>query len=402
MRITANQIIRNMQNIINDRYADLTHLQEESATGKRLRKPSDDPVGVANDLKLKTDIAGLTQFQKNISDGLGFMSVTDTAMNSMNDLLQRMRELAVQGSTDTLTSTERVYLNKEVEQLTRQVASLINTQYKGDYVFSGTQTKISPLALNSSQGNTAEDYANLKMAYYNAAGAPVPATVQLFNGFDNSAIQDIIPGSFNLKVGAVSYTENVDYTVDYKNGTITILNPALAVNTGPGTANYAVGQFKITFDSLAKGKDVFGSTVSNQGTVMREIEHGITAPINISADEFMNNPAIGADLIGTMIGLGQDLLQNNRAGVSTAIDTLDATMKAVIAAQGKNGSRVNRFEATQTRNDGQTTNATDLQSTIEDAEMTTTITNYMNAQNVYNSALKSAAGVIQQSLVNFL
>ena len=402
MRITANQIVRNMQNIINDRYANLADLQEQSATGKRLRKPSDQPQDVANDLKLKTNLAGLSQYNKNIDDGRGFMSTTDTAMSGMNDLLQRMRELAVESSTDTITSTERVYFNSEVEQLSRQLVALINTQFKGDYIFGGTQTKISPLEIKSSRADTTDDYAKLNMAYYNAAGAAVPATVQLFNGFDRSPATNIIPGSFDLKAGTTSYSEGTDYTIDYKNGTITILNPALAVDTTPGTANYAPGQFDISFDYLAKGKDVFGATVSNRGTIERQVENGISMPINISADELMNNPAEGSDMLGTVIDLGEDLLKNNRDGISSAIDGIDRIMKTINSAQAKNGARINRFDTTQSRNADQTTNSTDLQSKLEDAEMTSTITNYMNAQNVYDAALKSAAGMIQQSLVNFL
>jgi flagellar hook-associated protein 3 FlgL len=402
MRITANQIVRNMQNIINDRYADLADLQEQSATGKRLRKPSDQPQDVANDLKLKTNLAGLSQYNKNLDDGRGFMSTTDTAMSGMNDLLQRMRELAVESSTDTITSTERVYFNSEVEQLSRQLVALINTQFKGDYIFGGTQTKISPLELKSSKADTTDDYAKLNMAYYNAAGAAMPATVQLFNGFDHSPTTNIIPGSFDLKVGTTSYSEGTDYTIDYKNGTITILNPALAVDTTPGTVNYAPGQFDISFDYLAKGKDVFGATVSNQGTIERQVENGISMPINISADELMNNPAEGSDMLGTVIGLGDDLLKNDRDGISSAIDGIDGIMKTINSAQAKNGARINRFDATQSRNADQTANSTDLQSKLEDAEMASTITNYMNAQNVYDAALKSAAGMLQQSLVNFL
>jgi flagellar hook-associated protein 3 FlgL len=402
MRITTNQIIRNLQRQINDRYYDLSRLQEQTSTGKRLLKPSDQPLDVGNALKMRDSLAGLSQFKANMQDGLGFMSSTDTAMTSMNDLLQRMRELAVEGSTDTITSDERVYINSEVQQLSRQLVAFINTQYKGDFIFNGTQTKIPPLELKSSAGNTADDYAKLNMAYFNAAGVPVPATVQLMSGFDNAAITDIIPGSFSLSIAGTAYRENVDYTMDYKNGTITVINPTLAVNVSPGTANYSLGQAAISFDYLAKGKDVYGATVSNHGQIARQIDENVTAPINISADEFMNDPTTGADMIGTIISMGQDLLQNNRDGIANALDRIDTVFNALHSARGKNGARVNRFEATQTRNDGQTTNDTQVQSNLEDAEMAKTITDYMNMQNVYNAALKSAAGVIQQSLVNFL
>jgi flagellar hook-associated protein 3 FlgL len=377
MRITANQIIKNMVYVINDRFYDMSRLQEQLSTGKRLLRPSDAPVDVANDLKLKTKLSEITQFKSNIEDGQAWMSVTDTSMMSMTELLQRMRELAIEGSTDTMSGNERLYINKEVEQLFRQVVALVNTLYKANYIFNGTETKVPPLVLQSSSADTPEDYNNLSMAYFNAGGMAVPATV-------------------------TTYLENTDYTIDYNNGAITLLNPALAADVTPGTANYAFGQFKISFDYLTPGRDIYGSVVSNRGQVLRQIETGITMSINISGDEFLDDPTTGSNLLGTIITLGQDLLQNNRDGIAAAIDRIDNVFTAVLSAQSKNGARINRFDTTLRRNEGQFTNTTELQANLEDAEMTKTITDFMNTQNVYNAALKTAAGVIQQSLVNFL
>jgi flagellar hook-associated protein 3 FlgL len=402
MRITANQIIKNMVYVINDRFFDMSRLQEQLSTGKRLLRPSDAPVDVANDLKLKTKLSEIAQFKTNIEDGLAYMSVADTAMTSMTELLQRMRELAIEGSTDTMSANERYYINSEVEQLFRQMVALVDTQYKSDYIFNGTETKVPPLELKSSITDRPEDYADLKMAYFNAAGMAVPATVQIFNGFDDTPISRIIPGTFTLKVGATTYHENTDYTIDYNNGTITLLNPALAVDVTPGTANYSWGQFNISFDYLTPGKDIYGATVSNNGKVLREIETGISMAINISGDEFLNDPTTGSNMLGTIISLGQDLLQDNRDGIAAAIDRIDVVLTAVLSAQAKNGARINRFDTTLQRNEGQFTYTTELQANLEDAEMTKTITDFMNTQNVYNAALKTAAGVIQQSLVNFL
>jgi flagellar hook-associated protein 3 FlgL len=68
MRITANQIIKNMVYVINDRFFDMSRLQEQLSTGKRLLRPSDAPVDVANDLKLKTKLAEIKQFNRHRDD----------------------------------------------------------------------------------------------------------------------------------------------------------------------------------------------------------------------------------------------------------------------------------------------------------------------------------------------
>ncbi|MBN1306376.1 MAG: flagellar hook-associated protein FlgL, partial [Chitinispirillaceae bacterium] len=140
MRITVKELHRSMLDVINKRYSDLADLQEQLATGKRLHRPSDDPIDVANDLQLMTRQKELLQHKTNIEDAVSYMSIVETATESMNTLLQRLRELAIQAASDTMSAAERGFINKEVEQLTRQLVALINTKYKGDYIFNGLQT----------------------------------------------------------------------------------------------------------------------------------------------------------------------------------------------------------------------------------------------------------------------
>lgn len=415
MRITFKTVNRHMQNVIMNRYADLASLQEQLATGKRLLRPSDDPVDTSNDLKLRSKLSQLYQYKRNIDDGMGYMSVTDTAMMSMNDLMQRLRELAIQGSSDTLSDKERFFIEKEVEQLLLQLVSITNTRYKGDYIFGGVQTKITPFPIENSVANTPQDYTDLNMAYYDASAFPAGgAAVQLRDAFDTSPITDIIPGSFELSVRGVTMVEGTDYTIDYVNGTITILatSPNLAdlsvdvlngIHAGPPPVNnYSVDGFNITFNYLSRGKDIFGDTVAIDGDVLREIEAGVVMPININGQELTYDHTTNTDLFDVIIGLGQDLLQNNRAGIESGIGRIDITMKNLLAAQSKNGARVNRFETTLERNELQYTETTRQQSELEDADFAETASNFSLTETVYNAALQSAARVIQNSLVNFL
>ena len=298
MRITMNQLNRSMQYVLNNRYSDLCNLQEQLATGKRLMRPSDDPVDVANALKLETKLREYQQFKKNINDGLAFMNVTGTAMESMNTLLQRARELAIQASSDTIGDTERQYINKETEQLLRQMVALIDTKYKGDYVFSGNQTKIPPLQYISSVSNTVEDYTNYRMAYFDSSAVALGSTVQIFNGFDDTPVKNIIPGTFELQIADTSFVEGVDYEVDYLAGTLTILSPDLLLDV-TRTPAYDISQVKLKFDSLSPGKDIYGSPISSWGTIERMIESSITMQINITADELTTDFNSGNNLIDT-------------------------------------------------------------------------------------------------------
>lgn len=402
MRITVQELNRQMLHVINDRNYDMSKLQQQIATGKRLLRPSDDPVDVANTLKLETRLKEFAQFKKNINDGVSYMNVTGTALDSMDTLMQRARELAVQGSSDTLSAKERAFLNRESTQLFRQMIALTNTEFKGDYIFSGTHTKTPPYQIYESQNLTAQNYTNNEMAYFNAGGMPVGSTVQLFNGFDNTVIRNIIPDSFELSAAGVNYVENTDYTIDYTSGTITILNPALLVDATPGTPNYALGQVAMSFESINTGRDIYGNTISNWGDVYREIESGIIMPINITADEMTRDSKTGYDMVGTMIRFGQNLLHNNQPGIENAIDEIDGVFSAMLSAQSKNGARINRFETTLDRNESNYISTSEIQSQLWDTDLADAVMQYSTMENVYNAALKTAAKIIQPSLVNYL
>lgn len=408
MRVTYNSINRQVQRTLLDRYEDLSMLQYKLSTGKELLRPSDGPIDVANDLKLRSKLSQLVQYNKNIDDGSGFMEVTDSAMMSMNDVMQRLRELAIKASSDTMSANERMAINREVEQLTRQTVALTNTTYKGDYVFAGTQTKIMPFPLHASS-TSLEDYDNFKMAVYDATPLVVNTPVQLYDAFTNEPIDHLIPGTFKLSVGGTTYNEGVHFTVDYANGQITILPagaPTLCADVLNGSIagvdNYSVNGFKINFEYIGKGKDIYGDTADTSGKIFREVESGVTAQINIPADVLTFDATTNTHLLSTLIEFGNSLIRNDLAGIRSSISGIDQSMKTIRAAQTTNGARINRFETTLERNETQQSETAKLQSELEDAEMAETMTKFATAQAVYNAALQSASKIIQNSLVNFL
>ncbi|MBN1307995.1 MAG: hypothetical protein JXA18_08770, partial [Chitinispirillaceae bacterium] len=280
--------------------------------------------------------------------------------------------------------------------------ALINTKYKGDYIFNGLQTKIPPILLEHSTAATVDDYDNLHMAYFNASGAAVGTAVQLFNGFSGEPVANIIPGTFSLQIAGVTYSENTDFTVDYEAGTVTILNAALAIDATPGTANYNINQVALTFDYLARGRDIYGQAVSNLGVIERDIESGIAMQVNIGMDEMTTDRESGTTLFGALIRFGQALVQDDQPNISGALDRIDAVFQTILGAQSKNGARINRLQTTLERNEHQYTQITSLRSELEDAEMAETASRFMLTQNVYNAALQSMAKIIQPSLVDFL
>ncbi|MGX8796354.1 flagellar hook-associated protein FlgL [Fusibacter sp. JL298sf-3] len=140
MRITNNMLIRDMLWNANKNLVSMSQRQRELSTGKRIHRPSDDPVGTTLVLKYKTDIREAAQYKKNIDDGLGWMEVTESSMHNIKDILHRIRELAVRGANGTNTPEDTAKIQSEVDELVDELMVLGNSTNAGRYIFSGLET----------------------------------------------------------------------------------------------------------------------------------------------------------------------------------------------------------------------------------------------------------------------
>jgi len=144
MRVTnqmiASTFIRNLSRTLGRLY----RYQEQVATGRGINRPSDDPLGTLTCSNLKSKIQANERFMENIDDALGWLGYTEDTLNSIQSVLTRAKELAVQGGSDTLSPTQREALGEEVDQLLEHLLSLSNSRFAGKYIFGGTRTRTSP------------------------------------------------------------------------------------------------------------------------------------------------------------------------------------------------------------------------------------------------------------------
>ncbi|MCL6636897.1 MAG: flagellar hook-associated protein FlgL [Alicyclobacillus sp.] len=146
MRVTQGMLNQQMLLDLETNTARLSALQNQISTGKRINTPADDPVGVVFVMRYKNDIQYYQQYQDNASAAQGWLNYTEGAMNQAQQVMQRARDLAVQGASDTLSDTDRQAIAAEVDQLYQQLVNIGNSQYNGQYVFAGLQTNLPPYA----------------------------------------------------------------------------------------------------------------------------------------------------------------------------------------------------------------------------------------------------------------
>ena len=134
--INTNVASLNAQRSLSASGAELRTAMERLSSGKQINSASDDAAGFAIAERMTAQIRGLNMAAKNAGDGLSMLSTIENATNDVTDMLQRVRELAVQAVNDTNSTEDRGYLQTEVTQLVAEIDRVANdTQYNGRNVF---------------------------------------------------------------------------------------------------------------------------------------------------------------------------------------------------------------------------------------------------------------------------
>src|SRR3989339_349646 len=393
MRVTFTQINDNVQRNLASNYAQLAKLQEQLSSGRRLNRPSDDPIDMKNNVNLKAELAQGTQYHRNIEDGLAWMNMTEVALTDMNELMQRLREQAVYAGNDTMTGTDRQYIAAEVEQLLRQVVSLTNSSYKGNFLFGGTNGD--KQVYEYTTGTTFSFDNSTPATTLGAVGTT--NTMVTYSNREYYQYQRLDPNTVSVVIdpagAGTRAIEGQDFTVDYANGTITAiaggqLDFTLAPPPPPTVA--------VTLSHYNKVNR------ENSSSIMREIEEGVSTRINISADEAFDDTQSGRELIGIILNFKDGLLKNNGTVINDSITEMDRIFENIRAAQSTNGARINRFELTRDRNESREIEVTRLQGELEDLDFAEAIMQFSMSENIYNASLRAGAKVILPTLGDFI
>lgn len=180
MRITDRLLVDKVLGNIQRNNQRLAAIQTQVATGKRIGVPSDDPTGAVRSLILRSANAEGQQNQQNLDLAAGWLNSTDTALQDVNLIVQRARELTVQGANETLSAQETAALGTEVDQLLGQALQLANTRSGDRYIFGGFNTKSAAFNLLDVNGQPTT--------------TPSGATAWQYNGDTGEILRAVAPG----------------------------------------------------------------------------------------------------------------------------------------------------------------------------------------------------------------
>lgn len=129
--------LRNMNSEIND-------WQNKLATGQKIHRPGDDPVGIGYQMRYDTELSRSEEFLENSRTGGGILKTMDSLMQQTNDVLKRAKLITQQASTGTVPADARESIAAEMKQLKEQLVLIGNSSYNGRYLFNGQKTDQAP------------------------------------------------------------------------------------------------------------------------------------------------------------------------------------------------------------------------------------------------------------------
>lgn len=417
MRITNNMMISNMKRNLNRNMLRLDERQMQVATGKRIHKPSDDPVGISRSLKIRADIRELDQHRKNVEDSLSWLETTELATKNMGEAVHRIRELTVQASNGVLTEEETFKIQNEVKELKSQIIGLSNTTYAGKYIFSG---KNSDTPLLDNDGN----YKVFPFSATNPNLVDHRKKIEVgvselidINVLGIDVLEDIVnPGSLSL---GFPENEGDNNATSFKLEGLEIIIEKTPADEYQATVSVTDEDGDVFTEVTSEGdkETISNLIIDSINTLIDDNIQGDNHPLknfNFSAEELkagkideendwnITATPKKAGIINLIESIERNMIEGNNEELSEQLKDIDKYLNNLLNVRSEVGAKVNRMELVHNRILDDKINFRTLQSQLEDADMGEVLMELMNEENVYRASLSVGARVIQPSLLDFL
>lgn len=154
MRVTNQTMMASARRNLQTNMARLAQLQDQSSSQKKITRPSDDPAAAAEALRVRGQQRANAQYSRNMTNGDGWLTAADTALGTTTDILNKLKDLALQGANDSLNPAGRTAIATEMESLKTDLFKQANTTYMGRSVFAGNSDAKEVFAAAAVPGST--------------------------------------------------------------------------------------------------------------------------------------------------------------------------------------------------------------------------------------------------------
>ena len=398
MRISTTQFYLQGIQAFGNQQVKLAKLQEQISTGVRIANPSDDPAGAARVLELEQEVKLHEQYQTNIRMADQRLSLQDSTLQGAENLLQRVRELAIHANNASLDQVSRDAIADELDERRKELLSLANTvDSNGDFLFAGFQNQQRPFTFEKTgsvdhvvfHGDQGERWVQISQSRRINTDSPgraifmeVESTAALNEGAD--------PG--NAGSGVIAPARVSDHSL------------------------YVPGEYQIVF-TAANSYDIVD--VTNGTTLVAGVAWSDSDPIEFqgistsitgapqAGDSFTISSGQYQDMFEIIDNLSATLRSSTgdaqrSANYAQALTDLDSAYQNLLEARTSIGGRLNALDAQKDDNEAFIVTTTKTIGEIRDTDLAEAISQLTLEQTTLDAAQAVFARISSSSLFNFL
>lgn len=364
---------------------------EKLSSGLRINRAGDDAAGLAISEKMRGQIRGLEQSSRNAADGISMIQTAEGALNETTNILQRMRELAVQAGNDTNTTSDREEIQKEIDALTQEVDRIANnTEFNTQKLLNGNKTGKAGDVVKEA---IAEKKGVFKITLNNALSDTNSITI---DGKTKSLSGKKLNDETNIAKALGELFE--DYTFEVT------ANTALKEIK----VTQKIGSYKDEIKVKVDGKDdnVKDLATEVKGVTERKLQESegkVTVQVGANANQSMSIEIgdMRAEALGIKTVKGETLSVETAEDANKAIEVFDEALNAVSSQRANLGAVQNRLEYTISNLDNTAENLTSAESTLRDVDMAKEMMEY-SKNNILNQAAQAMISQANQQPQNVL
>jgi len=372
----ANSFMTDMNNNLEN----LDRIRQQLTSGKNFSKPSHDPAGVIRSMQLYSGIDANKQYNKNISNVINWLDVTDTALDQVGKQLGKIRDKLEEAGNPGFGPTERKALKDEVNGIIASMSQTLNTTFDGKYIFSGTRVTSKPTGIEKNGKNN--------------------ELVYLKNDQSVLLLDDTLKA-----ISAAEKSIN-----DIKDSELLDLKSLVSKNPSTLTPEEKDKVDKLSSEEIDALKNLSDEDLKHLGEynqmnakLKAEVSEGVVMEYNVTATEILQG---GGDLRQFLENIVNHLDNDDPKEISKLygedLGNIDKALDNVLRIRSEVGAKQNRMDAAKEMNKETNFNMTEILSNIEDVNLVEKNMEYAILQSVYISSLQTSAKVLQPTLMDYL
>ena len=400
MRISTSYLSQAFINALEQQQSALALTQQQISTGLKFSEAAQDPAAASTSLGIQATLDQLGQFATNANLAQSRLSIEDSTLSSVTNLLQSVRTLAVEAANASQTPDTRAAIATNIQQQITGLLQLANTQDgSGQYIFAGTATGTAPFSQSGATfayaGNQGVRLIQIGTSHQVADGDPGSQVFQAIRNGNGTFV--VTAGAANqgaVIAGANSVTDPAQWAAGHPPYTLTFTSATTyQISDSAVPANVSTGTY------------TDGQTISFNGA---QLELSGTP---VAGDSFTIAPSANQDMFTTLAnlvkaltapqsgGAGQAALANN---VNRVIEAIDQSLTSVSNVQSGVGARLNAISSQGSSNSDVTLQLKSTLSTLRDTDYAAAITTLNQQLTGLQAAQASYVKMQNLSLFNYI